>query len=475
MFDKQSLDRLLFRVAVELSYRSDQLHTYLDAIDEEWGEEYRQLTSTMRSALKEIHKPLPAYIEEVADASGAEGERARKALYGHLKRYCRWFVKVHALLTYLPRPSVREEARTVLEASFGAWYSEVDPSLILGTIFNALEFDFVDIVKNRLPDFTKLVDESSPKVVLQLAVCDRDCPTAWAILAHELGHALNDREQISKNVADDLVRDPNSQAYAVVANWAKEFCADLVAAKALGSVPIQGLVSLEYCALPHRKIWEHSETHPITRWRLAVVDEFLGASQRGESFKEELRWYKTVFRDRLQIGAGDAAKEVEELLAKQFEYIVEPIYNRLEPKVRAIELDVPEMKPSKLARCRKRLRKGRPASAQGRPREELRDELEKYRDGEGMRGEENGRAEKFYQLAHQFEESPLPVSMILSAGTDVRVRMIDEGIRAAGTRLAESEGIAELISEINKVDDTTVSSVDMSRVHGMLNEARGPG
>ena len=84
-------------------------------------------------------------------------------------------------IVQLFRGHYTSETVAVLNGAFGKLYEEQAPSTLLGTIFNAFEFDFLEVVEQRLPDLRDVVTDVDRNVVLQLAVCDRESPAAWAV------------------------------------------------------------------------------------------------------------------------------------------------------------------------------------------------------------------------------------------------------------------------------------------------------
>ena len=94
--------------------------------------------------------------------------------------------QVHELLVLLPREGARPQASFLLKDCFGR--ADLKVSIVLTNSLSAYEYRFEDVLEVNIHQ-----DERGPLTqggnVLCQAFGDRDCPLAWAVLAHEYGHA----------------------------------------------------------------------------------------------------------------------------------------------------------------------------------------------------------------------------------------------------------------------------------------------
>ena len=415
--------RVLVRVAVELSTRCAAIRRYLDQIGPGEGLEYQPIGETIRKALDGIEAPLFPTLDAVSTSLKAAkiGHTVGLEVLGsYLAKLSRWFKTIHELLVYLPRRQATPETISVLEASFGSLYSQHKPSIILGSLFNALEFDFLALMRDRLPDLSDIIVDKVKRIVLQLAICDREAAHAWSILAHELGHAIDHHENISLEVTKAFVRDSKSPAFQRVNSWCKELSADLIAARALGPAPILALLSLEYCLFPIIPVHQSSPSHPATRWRLKIVLDYLNKHHGKIPFLEKERHlYEAAVDFNLDRFVTDPADRRLALQAgrRQYEFIFSPVAGALSDKIDQLDIPSFALAENSLERCNSRLRQGLPISAQGISREELRSRLSDYRSGEP---ELPDKAADFKELAKLFKEDPLGMPIIFFAASKRR-------------------------------------------------------
>lgn len=166
---------VLLRVAVELAYRAAGTRRYLlEAVPDESDDHLGilEIRDILDGALTTLQEQVG---QIVSDVYSLPPDRAVEGIHGfgdELKTYSGLFTKVHEFLMFLPRQPVTPETVSLLSASFGRLYSDLHPSIILGGLFNALEFDFLDLMRSRIPDLDQLIPEPAERVVLQLALCD---------------------------------------------------------------------------------------------------------------------------------------------------------------------------------------------------------------------------------------------------------------------------------------------------------------
>jgi hypothetical protein len=456
---------VLARVAAELLARIGATKRHLEEIPPAELIQYRPLVETVLKALQRIEQSLLDTVATIPGlvANGLESD-AERLLSADLDRLSKWFTTLHQLIVYLPASSVKPETRAVLEQAFQEHYKDLAPTLILGSLFNALEFDFLVLLRARLPGLEEVVvDEASKNIVLQLPLCDRDSPFAWAVLAHEMGHAVDAHLGITEAVLAGLGHDPSNPS--VLKNWAQEICADLIAASALGAAPILSVVSLEYCLYPSLKIHIASPTHPPTLARLWVVRDFLRSLNNGadySSLDQEITQYEHAWDLSLQRTEADPARREEHRQRRDavFENVYSELLRLFEPQLsKKVPARFRQPNSDELKRCLARLRRRLPIAAQGLPREALIERLEEYR----KETSPELRVPRFKELLPTFQERPLGPTEILAASHARRAELIGkvkDAILAGSTH-----EIASLVSPLAVLDEVVAASVNTTIVH----------
>ena len=459
---------VLLRVAAELVDRAARVKRYLEAIGPGETREYEQLSGTIGGALGRIEALLYPTLAAVASS---RDPASLQVLLDYLKTFSRWFVTIHELLAYLPRQSVSAETVLILQDGFQATYATQSPSILLGSLFNAAEFDFIQLIKGRLPDLSEIVSEDNRNVVLELAICDRSSPAAWAVLAHELGHAIDITNSVSEQVVDRFITDPQTSVYPMLLAWCRELCADLIAADAVGPSAILSLLSLEYCMYPLRHAHAVSRSHPPTKWRLALIADHLKRSYSGEDFLAaeriayDVAWTYSVERAYSEVDKALEAKERDE---ETFKNVIVPVWTELHDVVRSLALPHHTISQVSVNRCLRRLRSSVPISAQGASREMLRRRLAQYARRRG--GSTPG---AFQALTKEFTEGPLASATILTAAHLARLESIDRVITRGSdgsSPMATADGTTRFAAELARFDELVASSVRTSAVHRQILE-----
>ncbi len=452
--------QVLLRIAAELYHRANSVSDHLDQIRSLETPEYRQIADTIDTALANIKGP-PFDVFNVMEAIG--DKQALPLLFNTLKGFAHWFAKTHELLVYLPSPGVLPETIAMLERGFGSSYDKVKPSVILGTLFNAFEFDFYEGLGKVLPDFRRITQPDEGKPVLQQPVCDRCSPVGWGILGHEMGHTLDRIGGISRRATDSLMSDNDSVLYRVLRNWAKELCADLIAAETLGPAAIMSLLSLEYCVYPLLRIHLPSHSHPTTMWRLETVRKFLNRKYGEDFLTTELEFYRSAWDYSLRRDEPDPQKqsEVRQTDRVYYECFILPLAKQLE---RLVHEHIPPghtILPATVDRCTNRLERCVPIAAQGAERSELRKSLETYR--KQVFPTKSAKYEQFARLVATFREDPLPISVLLLSAAKRREQLMGQ---AAELFPRDIEGSIEILrGQLTRSDARVIKSIGTQVIH----------
>jgi hypothetical protein len=134
----------------------------------------------------------------------------------------------------LPRESIRRELRDYCECLFRGEYDSSKISLILTSLFNAFEYSLDDVMRFLEADVFKFKipntdAESSFGAVMELAIVDRNNPMAWAVLAHEFGHFLDNRAGLTKRAVEEFGAKMNTTLPAEIVKALERLCKEIVA------------------------------------------------------------------------------------------------------------------------------------------------------------------------------------------------------------------------------------------------------
>jgi hypothetical protein len=123
-------------------------------------------------------------------------EEQQTALVGIIQTVINVVLTLHELLVLLPREAPEPQVFLVLEGCFGDEWQET--SVIMTNALSSYEYRIEDVLE-KLEDIGQhdltqmrslLKGFTRAGSVLAQAFVDRDNPLAWAVLAHEYGHAL---------------------------------------------------------------------------------------------------------------------------------------------------------------------------------------------------------------------------------------------------------------------------------------------
>lgn len=454
------------RVAAELFDRSSRVKLYLERIGPGESNEHRQLVKTLRRALEQVEGETIKTFGDLWDRFDDEEYKqgALDTLKGNLRRFSEWFATIHELLVFLPRQSITPELVFTLEAGFDKLYAEYSPSIVLGSIFNAFEFDFVEILKQNLAGISDIFLQGERNFVLQLAICDCDSPLSYPILGHELGHAIDAKHSISSTIAGQFVKNPNSQDAQILQSWCGEICADLAAVQALGPSPILSLLSMEYCLYPLATICQNTESHPMTRSRLRIVANQLATTGDARQLLDaEVQSYETAWRLDFESKFPDPAeRQAKEQDQEVFENIILEMVKRIRQRLSELNLSELHFEQESLVRCVQRLASNSPISAQGKSRDSLREMIEAYRRRTFSTDIE--RRQEFEGLCRAFTEEPLEIPKILFAGHVRRCKLLEE-LCMERKRLGSRDSVDSFCQSLATLDGLVGNSVVTACVH----------
>lgn len=211
------------------------------------------------------------------------------ALKTLLRNCINTFFVLHQLLLFLPRETIRKELHFFCQELFRPLYEPKELSIILTSVYNAFEYSLdeairsLDVFLMKVPDQRKLPFGH----VMELAIIDRDNPLSWAVLAHEFGHYLDQKNNLSKPLADKFLHEKLTPAEHLLPtlqrgfrSLASEVLADLTAYYLLGPVGILPLVNMELnFRMATDKPLDFDGVHPLTTTRLQVITKAAKADE----------------------------------------------------------------------------------------------------------------------------------------------------------------------------------------------------
>jgi hypothetical protein len=282
--------KLLLACIAELFYRCKQVELYVAPIAAR--SEYVDVARTIVELISEAWRDTQAVLRQALEIRLPPSIRS-ELLFNVLRLIAKRFNRAHERLSVFPGVGVHPEASEMLARAFTP---RSVPPILLTSLFNALEFNFA-------PEFLE-----GRKSVLQLAMCDFASPPSWAILGHEMGHALDNGQ--ARDVADALVgRLRKPKAREVVRDLAEELFADLVATQVLGPAPMLAAIAMENCVFderlgywsPRGRAERIHRVHPLMTWRLRALRDAVTDRETSRILDQEVRKSERSTRYRLRL------------------------------------------------------------------------------------------------------------------------------------------------------------------------------
>lgn len=140
-------------------------------------------------------------------------------------------------------------------------------AVVLWPIYN---FGADPDLTERLKKALDWMPEQPPKyVVLYLAELEKDNPLKWALLAHEMGHALDE----AKNIGEIVLGTEAEEQIGMPPRWITELVADSIAIKVLGPTYFCAFASL---TLLDDNPTRYYSSHPALHKRIEMLKQELG-------------------------------------------------------------------------------------------------------------------------------------------------------------------------------------------------------
>jgi hypothetical protein len=351
--------------------------------------------------------------------------------------------------------------------------SQLSASIVLTNLFTSYEYRFEDILARINVEQEERGTLSQGSGVLCQAFADKDNPLAWAVLAHEYGHTLNDLKSISRdlvhgensqkpeqNLAETVEADPGADVIA-------ETVADFVAANVLGPASLMPILFIEMMIPNLSKKWAG---HPPTPLRVRLVREYLKTlSVTTSDFEAVFDAYSYDYASKLQKMKSDDRETIEKT-ATAAEKLLSPLANTIATKVNALGLRQFEERNSSNARTLQ----GTLASRL--PIASRRRHLEKTIFGKLNSIKRGIAPEEAYRILSDLDEFPAQTSEILTAGWLYRLATFEKELKKTFQRRTDkmpqpgSDNSGDSIESVygkyvEKTDTLLLKSLELTDVH----------
>ena len=338
-----------------------------------------------------------------------DGER--EAAKGAVDLLITGLLQVHELLLLLPREAAKPQASFLLRDCSG---KDLKLSIVLTNLLSAYEYRFEDVLEKVNIEQTERGSLTQGGSVLCQAFADKDNPLAWAVLAHEYGHALNDGGATSEKIVFGEGSERESRAKDLKLDWpadvVAETVADFVAAHMLGPASLIPILFVEMMQPKLRRVKRISAGHPPTPLRVQLVLGYLkslGVSAGG--FEPVFEAYKLDYSRKLQDMDEKDRKNVE-VMGQEAKKLLSPLAREIASKVNLLGLRrFDESNAVKARTLRKTLSSRLPISSRRRqPNAKILVALSFLR--------RRVSPERVYRVLANLDELPVPSSEILTAG-----------------------------------------------------------
>jgi dCTP deaminase len=464
---------VLGRILFELLNRSRRLRNYLKEIGPGESNEFAQLSRTISSALDQFEATAIAAVKQTRlDTIDAADQ---KLLLGALEVFSRAFSTIHEYLTYFPPLPIRPETIQALTSTFGGEFRRHEPSVLLTSAFNAFEFDFVRHLTSSLAALQVLTAPTERNIVLQLPTVDVASPTAWPLLAHEVGHAIDFDHGISTKIAARLAPGTKRGVRLLMQDLCEEITADLIAARTVGPAATFALLSFVYCLLPQEAIeWDPSSrlngsaerVYPATRWRARVAYNYLSTkTSQLTALEKEVSEFEDAWTFRANVILGQQrAQTAADNEQRVFDGLITTLVREITKEVDALPVRDFSTVDEDLDRHVRRLHYNLPVGAQGQARHTLLKAVDLYRNLQ-----QRTRAD-IDAVIRRFEEKPTGIAAILLSGFLHRGKLIADMSAQPGAITPASA--KSLCDSLDRCDALLRTSIETSEVHRRLLDRR---
>jgi hypothetical protein len=390
-------------------------------------------------------------------------EAQEAAILAAVQIFITSILQVHEMLLLLPRESAKPQAAFLLKDCFGR--SDLGAAIVLTNFISAYEYRFEDILKqvNVYQEERKALTQGGN--VLCQAFADKDNPLAWAVLAHEYGHVIDDRNTITANILPSAatgIDKRNAEFKAAIDEQiVAETVADFIAAHVLGPASLMPILFVEMMHPRLKKVERISVGHPPTPLRVMMVRDYL------KSLGVSTTAFETVFQTyeldySLKLKAMDKEdRETIEMMGSAAEKLLVPLTGAISTAVNALDLRHFKQENIEAAGILQgELAAKRPISSRRkRSDEEILGGLSSLKTGEST-------PEQVYEIIEGLDEIPVPASEIITAGWLYKLASLEGELKKLFPENVRNNinfrGYAEYV---HKTDGMLVKSLELADVH----------
>jgi len=395
-------------------------------------------------------------------------EAQRTALAAIIQKVIDVLLSLHEVLILLPRETADPQVFLLLQDCFK---EEWQPTPVMMTNeLTSYEYriddvlDQLDLGQRALEEWRRLLKGfTRGGSVLAQAFVDRDNPLAWAVLAHEYGHALDEKKGISRQIVygDQVVekkvadRDPKVK-------WTAEIFADFVVARVLGPASQIPILLLEMSRPSLVRVRDEARSHPPTTVRLGLVREYM--KERNVSTDD--------FEDVFELYSFDYARKLAELGEKEqsARKEVENMVEKLRSNVQAVATQVDSLKISPFGNqqldhareLQKKLQSDLPISSlpQSADRQVILAKLNSL-------VESKAAPEQVYEVLAEFNEIPATSSEILTAGWLYKLASFEERLKESFPKAGplHKADLNRYGRYLDRTDELLLRSIELAAVH----------
>jgi hypothetical protein len=373
------------------------------------------------------------------------------------------------MLLLLPREAAKPQASFLLRDSFGL--KQLDASIVLTNFISAYEYRFEDILKQVNLDQEEREDITRGGNVICQAFADKDNPLSWAVLAHEYGHAINDRNALSEKILTEALHRPKHDdnpkielKMALNASVVAETVADFIAAHVLGPASLMPILFVEMMQPRLKKIERISAGHPPTPLRVQMVSEYLKSLKVSTAdFDVVFETYAFDYSRKLSEMDSDDRDTVE-AMGKEAENLLSPLCKVISSKVGELNLRRFEERNLETARAlAKKLAERLPISSiRKRSDESIFAGLNSLRTGYST-------PDQVYEVVSGLDEEPVAASEILTAGWLYKLSTFEYELKKSfGSGNGQIPGIGIYTEYVEKTERLLLKSLELVEVHSAL-------
>ena len=428
--------------------------------------EYASVIDPLLKAVKEQSERLTINSARVASflRKAAPDEAQRTALAAIIQRVIDVVLALHEVLILLPRETAEPQVFLVLQNCFGDEWR--DTPVIMTNALTSYEYriedilDELDIGQHALEEWRRLLKGfTRGGSILAQAFIDRDNPLAWAVLAHEYGHALD--KTISRQIVyGDQVVEQKAVERDPKVKWTAEVFADFVAARVLGPSSQIPILLLEM-SRPLARGSHEAQSHPPTSLRLELVRAYLKQLNVNVSdFEDVFSVYEFDYAQKLALLDREEREKKNKLREVVGEFL------RSNFAVIASKVDSLGLRPfgnqqlEHSKALQKKLQADLPISC--RRESENTDILKRL----NLLAVSRPTRDQVYDVLSEFNETPAVSSEILTAGWLYKLASFEDRLKESFPKLgSQNEGGLEIYGRyLTRVDELLLKSLELAAI-----------